>query len=635
MNRQELERQTQAVRLALQNIYLKIRSTNSSILPKPDSSVIVAGEYIQQEIYDVVVCGQFKKGKSSFINALMGEEILPVATEVATAQVFRVINSADEDYTLMFNNGERMKIAKSDLARYGSQVEADIMGAPMFKGKQIDFIEVKHPIPFLPKSIALVDTPGFGALYAEHEQITRNYLKKAAAVIFITDPENPITTVQKEFIENALKQTRQILFILTKMDNYNADYIRTIVNENQRILSPLASQTAAGNIIFYPMSSKVLNFATKMKNDKLVIKSQFDVVKEALLTLIYNTVGFDINVQVFNTFNQYNNRVLKAIEELYVSASQPGKAKELAEQKRLKQQTFAEIWGGNGTKQQEIMAEVEEQIIGLRNRTNDMLSPNHSIYINMQKRIEALDSNDAADQLARSMSYELQKSYGNHWKDLVEDCQCNIDNILSQFNARLGAVDVDGGYVQLESYQPKKIGFGGHLNNFRNGYMTGSLVAGLGTGVALAVGTVLAAPVVFAVGAVVAVIGGLFSGFSANREHKLNQKKQELKAHLSTCLQQAYSDIARSPRKGNLTELQHAERALRDASKEAIALLYSQHKENIDKQVRQLDEQAKADASARQSKLAELETAKQNWIPIHNALKSVKEQLKTIEGTHE
>lgn len=631
----ELEKQIQSIRLSLQGIYQQIKTNKSTFLPSPDASVIGAGEYIQQEQYDVVVCGQFKKGKSSFINALLGEEVLPVATEVATAQVFRVINSDTEDYNLVFNNGERMQIAKTDLAKYGSQVEADLMGSPAFKGKQIDYIEVKHPIPFLPKSIALVDTPGFGALYAAHEQITRNYLKRAAAVIFITDPENPVTTVQKEFVESALKQTKQILFILTKMDNYNADYIRTIVSENQRILAPLAPLTAARQIQFYPMSSKVLNFATKMKNDKLVEKSQFDVVKEALLKLIYNTVGFDINVQVFNTFNHYYNRVKKALDELHTSASQPGKAKELAEQKRQMQQTFAAEWGNSSTKQQGIMAEIEEQIIGLRNYANDMLSTSHHIYDNMLKRIESLDNNKEADQLANSMSYELQQTYANYWKDLVEDCQCNIDNILSKFNARLGAVDAEGASVQIESYQPKKMGFAGHISNFRNGYMTGSLVTGLGVGAAIITGTVFAAPVVLLAGSVAALFGGIFAGFSVGRENKLNQKKQELKAHLSNCLQQAYSDIIRRPTHGNLTELQNAERILREAGKEAVASLYAQHKENIDRQVQLLDEQLHADAETRQRKLQEIETAKQVWIPVYNSLKSVKEQLVNLEKSNE
>ena len=119
------------------------------------------------------------------------------------------------------------------------------------------------------------------------------------------------------------------------------------------------------------------------------------------------------------------------------------------------------------------------------------------------------------------------------------------------------------------------------------------------------------------------------------KENKLNQKKQELKAHLSNCLQQAYSDIIRRPTHGNLTELQNAERILREAGKTAVASLYAQHKENIDRQVQLLDGQLHADAETRQRKLQEIEAAKQVWIPVYNSLKSVKEQLVIVEKSNE
>ena len=231
--------------------------------------------------------------------------------------------------------------------------------------------------------------------------------------------------------------------------------------------------------------------------------------------------------------------------------------------------------------------------------------------------------------------HELQQTYANHWKDLVEDCQYNIDNILSKFNARLGAVDAEGASVHLDSYQPKKLGFAGHLNNFRNGYMTSSLIIGLGTGLAVTAGIVFAAPVALLAGIGASIFGGVFAGVAVGRGNKLNQKKQDLKVHLSNCLQQAYSDIIKRPTHGKLTELQNVEKILREASKEAVSSLYAQHKENIDRQVRQLDEQLQADAETRQRKLVEIEALKKAWQPIYNSLKSTKEQLQKLENSYE
>ena len=234
----EIEPQVKSVRRLLQDIYEKIshQGTNE-LLPSPDAAVKAAGSLIHQEQYDVVVCGEVKKGKSSFINALMGEEVLPTNTQVATSQVCRIINSDIEEYNLVFTDGSRQPISKQELSRYGSQVDADMYGEPIFRDHQLDYIEVKHPLPNLPKSVALVDTPGIGAVYAAHEQITRNYLKKAAAVIFIIDPKNPIVKPEREFVESALKVTKQIMFVMTKMDNYDENVIATMISRDEEILA--------------------------------------------------------------------------------------------------------------------------------------------------------------------------------------------------------------------------------------------------------------------------------------------------------------------------------------------------------------------------------------------------------------
>ena len=310
----DIERQIKSVRDLLQDVYSKISHLGAyTLLPSPDVAVKAAGSLINQEQYDVVVCGEVKKGKSSFINALMGEEVLPTNTQVATSQVCRIINADVEEYNLVFTDGTRQRISNKELSRYGSQVDADMYGEPVFRNHQLDYIEVKHPLPNLPKSVAMVDTPGIGAVYAAHEQITRNYLKKAAAVIFIIDPKNPIVKAERDFIESALKTTKQIMFVMTKMDNYDENVIATMISRDEEILAPLASQTATKKIEILPISSTLLFDATKEKDNLLLEMSCFEDVKNTLLKMIYNTIGFEINAQVYNILNNYNTRAMHSL----------------------------------------------------------------------------------------------------------------------------------------------------------------------------------------------------------------------------------------------------------------------------------------------------------------------------------
>ena len=87
-------------------------------LPKPSASFTTAQALVADNNYEVVVCGEVKKGKSSFINALLGQRLLPVNSDVATAQVFRISDAPEESFRLVFTDGTDKKISKEELATY-------------------------------------------------------------------------------------------------------------------------------------------------------------------------------------------------------------------------------------------------------------------------------------------------------------------------------------------------------------------------------------------------------------------------------------------------------------------------------------------------------------------------------------
>lgn len=629
MNTTEIEQRMQNVRTLLQQIYSDISRQHNSLLPTPDASVKAAGNLINQEQYDVVVCGEVKKGKSSFINALMGEQILPTNTQVATSQVCRIINSDREEYNLVFTDGTRQRITKQELSKYGSQIDADLYGEPIFRNHQLDYIEVKHPIPALPESIALVDTPGIGAVYAAHEQITRNYLKKAAAVIFIIDPKNPIVKQEQEFIESALKVTRQIMFVMTKMDNYDEGVIATMISRDENILAPLASKTADGKITILPISSTILFDATKEKDELLLEMSCFSEVKEALMKMIYNTIGFEINAGVYNALNGYNTRVMQTLNELHASAtSQPDKAIVIAEQKRQKQKEFAAQWGANGPKIQEIKESVNKHIRTLENEVRDLFSQNHYIYKNMSEEIDALHSVDEAKRLSRSMGGRLSYSYGKAWKDMMEHCEDSIDEVLAEYNAHLNEVSVDG-YTRVNSFQQKTRSFAERLSSGRNSYFTGMFVTSL-FAIPMAI---VAAPLT----AAIAVFGALFgigAGVATHKDTELKQWKQQLRDYLNKCYSQIHDEFLVKPVENGLTRLQAAEDDIQKNTAQAIQQIYNQHKANTDRQLQLLEEQAQADASARQQRLNDIQQLQQQWKPIYDKLCQAKQQLTLMEKTN-
>ncbi len=626
MNRQELEQQIQSIRAILRDTYSRIISTQNSYIPTPDMSVKTAGAIIQQEQYDVVVCGEVKKGKSSFINALMGDEVLPTNTQVATSQVFRIINSDIEEYSLVFTDGQRQRISRKDLSRYGSQVDADLYGEPIFRGRQLDYIEVKHPIPSLPKSVALIDTPGIGALYAAHEQITRNYLSKAAAVIFIIDPKNPIVVKEREFIESALKVTKQIMFVMTKMDNYDEHVIATMISRDEEILAPYGKQTAFGRISIQPVSSTLLFDANKEKDEILMEMSCFEEVRDTLLKMIYNTVGFGISAEVFNAFNQYNTRVIQSLSELQTAAAAaPTMARELAEKKQQKQQEFIQNWGANGAKMKDINDSIRKHIQAMENNARALFSQSNPIITNLQREIDELSSSSQAEALSRNLSSRLADAYGKAWKDIMEECEDNVENLLIQYNAHLCDVDLGDSYVGVDSYQAKSRSLVDRLTSGRNSYFTGAFVAS----VFAAPLAIVAAPITLVIAGIGALLG-IGAGIMTKRDSELKQWKQNLKEHLSKCYSQIYDNFMVKTENGK-TKLHVAEEEIMSQSMKAIQNIYEQHKSNVDKQLQLLEQQMQADAQSKKQKMDEVAQIQQTWKPIHENLVKAKTLLAQMD----
>ncbi len=80
---------------------------------------------LSENTYKVLVVGEAKRGKSTFVNALIGRDILPTDVDVATSQVFNISPSQREAYRLRFEDGSEREILLEDLPLYGSQIALD------------------------------------------------------------------------------------------------------------------------------------------------------------------------------------------------------------------------------------------------------------------------------------------------------------------------------------------------------------------------------------------------------------------------------------------------------------------------------------------------------------------------------
>ena len=160
----------------------------------------------------LAVLGQMKRGKSSFINALMGAEILPTGVLPVTAVITEIKYGLVPEAIILYTTGAREQVDLGTLADYITE-----SGNPGNK-KQVASVELAYPSPFLESGIILIDTPGIGSTHAHNTRTTEGYLEQVDAGIVVLSVDPPITEVESHFIRNVKEEIPKLFFILNKVD---------------------------------------------------------------------------------------------------------------------------------------------------------------------------------------------------------------------------------------------------------------------------------------------------------------------------------------------------------------------------------------------------------------------------------
>ena len=138
--------------------------------------------YLDQ-LFLLVVVGEFNAGKSAFVNALLGAPVLQEGVTPTTAAI-TVLGHAETA---------------------GSRVDRD------------GVVEIGHPAALL-RDVRLVDTPGTNAILRHHERLTREFIPRSDLVLFVTSADRPFTESERAFLESIRAWGKKVVVILNKVD---------------------------------------------------------------------------------------------------------------------------------------------------------------------------------------------------------------------------------------------------------------------------------------------------------------------------------------------------------------------------------------------------------------------------------
>jgi len=397
---------------------------------------------IQRERYHIGLIGFMKRGKSTLLNALLGDRnnynISPVNVLTCTGAIVKYLDNklypgapGKEGAIIYFNDGRNPQhISKEDMPKY---VDQTIKGYSKPGEKTIDRIEVYGSYPLIEKRGVIVDSPGMGALH-DQDYLAKGILPEVDVILFPVSADLPLEREEEVFLKKLPESEKaKLVFVLTRIDDVDKDeWDKTVA----KVQETAATVTGGKADVYKVAAKKVVEAYKEGKTEGEVekVKQQWGIkeFEDAL----------DAKLRK-NSSATEKIRMACTNMERYFSADKEGwlaKKGELSlsstdlEQKRKNLESFCEI---TKTAFKKNTRDLEQKWAATVNRFILKLANNETVILNRlndnldDKSILSLIGHSS--KMARKIHSVLQKELQADLNDL----QGQLEDIVSKFNTKL------------------------------------------------------------------------------------------------------------------------------------------------------------------------------------------------------
>ena len=178
----------------------------------------------------VACVGQFKRGKSTLIGALIGESILPTGFVPVTAVPTVIRYGSAKRARIRSKDGRWLEIELPELELYVSEEHNPE------NIKEVAGAEVFVPSPLLATGMCLVDTPGLGSVFSGNTATTQAFIPHIDAALVVTGSDPPLAGEELALVESVAKHVSHLIMVLNKADKASEGERAAAVSFTQRLL---------------------------------------------------------------------------------------------------------------------------------------------------------------------------------------------------------------------------------------------------------------------------------------------------------------------------------------------------------------------------------------------------------------
>lgn len=344
------------------------------------------------ELFLLVVVGEVKSGKSSFVNALFGQKICKEGVTPITDKIH--------------------------ILRYGEQENI----------REIEPFVLEHQYPFEPlKTLQMVDTPGTNSLILEHQQITERFLPRADIVFFITSIDRPFTESERQFLSFIKDRWgKKIVFVLSKIDIKEQEEIDEVISFVKTNCKKLLNFEP----LIFPVASKLAFASFSNKESEEWKKSRFDDLEKYIFETLSESERLKLklsgplfqSVKLLETFQQDENKVKDIVQYDQENLLEIRKTLEY-EEKLLKKNYFLDI-----EKLKTIQPDIERWI---KNFFEENLKTLQLLIMLKTRKKQIVHSDEDLMPIEKRMTETMSESL-EHCYETAKTMQENLDKNLQK-----------------------------------------------------------------------------------------------------------------------------------------------------------------------------------------------------------
>lgn len=268
-------------------------------------------EKIAKEHFEVAIVGEFKRGKSTLINALLGEEVLPADVLPATATLNRVTYSDTPYVEVEYKDGSSENVDIDKLADYVTKLSYESEK----RAESVKQATVHYATDFCKNNVDIIDTPGLN----DDEQMTNvtlSILPKIDAAVFVISANSPFSQFEKEFLEKKMltSDMGRIIFAVNcfgtfskededrivetvekRIVSYVMDKAKTVMGENSKEFAVYKRKIGTPKVI--GVYAKKALMAKESRDEQMLAESNFPTFENALESMLTKDRG-SITLQI-------------------------------------------------------------------------------------------------------------------------------------------------------------------------------------------------------------------------------------------------------------------------------------------------------------------------------------------------